>query len=87
MEWVDGWPIVNGGNPITFEMPGLEDIPRPTTWKDDFEGPDLVDKAYYTPRTPYKAFHSLSERQGYLRLRGNPYTLSGMILNNPYNEL
>jgi beta-xylosidase len=31
---------------------------------------------YYTQRTPYKAFHSFTARQNYLRLRGNPYTLS-----------
>jgi beta-xylosidase len=76
VEWIDGWPVVNGGNFITFDMPGLYDLARPEIWRDDFNGQKLLDKAYYTQRTPYKQFYSLTERHGYLRLRGNPYTLS-----------
>lgn len=71
----DGWPVVNGGNPITFEMPGLYDLARPKLWRDDFNG-KLKDKGYYTARTPYKTFYSLDARPGYLRVRGNPYTLN-----------
>lgn len=72
----DGWPVVNNGSPITFEMPGLYHLTRPQRWRDDFSGGKLKDKDYYTARTPYKAFHSLDARPGWLRLRGNPYTLS-----------
>lgn len=71
-----GWPVVNKGNPVTFDMPGLYDLARPKVWRDDFAGGKLKDKAYYTARTPYKAFHSLDTRPGWLRLRGNLYTLS-----------
>lgn len=72
----DGWPVVNNGDPIAFEMPGLYDLARPQLWRDDFTGHTLKDKGYYTARTPYKPFHSLDARPGWLRLRGNPYTLS-----------
>lgn len=75
MKWVNDWPVVNGGKDIAFDMPGLSNLPRPKSWRDDFNG-KLGDKAYYTPRTPYKKFESLTARPGWLRLRGNPYTLS-----------
>ncbi|KAH8149830.1 uncharacterized protein LAJ45_05982 [Morchella importuna] len=75
MKWVDGWPVINNGEDITFEMPGLYDLERPKKWRDDFSG-KLGDKGYYTPRTPYKKFYSLDERPGWLRIKGNPYTLS-----------
>lgn len=75
MKWVNDWPVVNGGKDIAFDMPGLSNLPRPKSWRDDFNG-KLADKAYYTPRTPYKKFESLTARPGWLRLRGNPYTLS-----------
>jgi beta-xylosidase len=71
----NGWPVVNEGKPITFDMPGLYDLARPKVWRDDFSG-KLADKAYYTARTPYRSLYSLTERPGYLRLRGNAYTLS-----------
>lgn len=74
----DGWPVINGAQPATLDIPGvLYDLPRPTEWIDDFnQGPELSDKAYYTARTPYRSFHTLTARPDYLRLRGNPYTLS-----------
>jgi beta-xylosidase len=72
--WKDGWPIVNNGNLITENMPGLYNLPRPKVFRDNFSG-KLADKAYYTPRTPYKTFHSFPKSGG-VRLKGNPYTLS-----------
>lgn len=77
MKWVNDWPVVNDGKDITFDMPGLRNLPRPKVWRDDFNG-KFADKAYYTPRTPYKKFDSLVARPGWLRLRGNPYTLSDL---------
>jgi beta-xylosidase len=76
VEWKDGWPLVNGGKPISLDMPGLYNLDRPKKWRDDFSGGKLADKAYYFARTPYKAFHNLEARPGFLRLHGNPYTLS-----------
>lgn len=72
----NGWPVVNQGEPVTLTIPGLYNLPRPKVWRDDFSARELKDKAYYTARTPYKSFHSLDSRPGWLRLRGNPYTLS-----------
>lgn len=72
----DGWPIFNNGQPITTHLPGvLYDLERPSTWRDDFEG-KLVDKSYYTLRTPYKDFKDFTSKPGHLGLRGNVYTLS-----------
>ena len=72
----DGWPLFNDGKPITISNPGiLYELPRPKKWRDDFEG-RLADKNYYTLRTPYKTFHSLTARPGYLRLTPNIYDLS-----------
>lgn len=75
MTWdKNGWPVVNQGKDITLEMPGLYNLPRPKKWLDEFNG-KFVDKAYYTARTPSKPFWSFSARPGWLRLRGNVYTL------------
>ncbi|RPB00237.1 hypothetical protein L873DRAFT_1835111 [Choiromyces venosus 120613-1] len=71
-EWAARWLLVNGGNDITFNMPGLYDLARPKKRPDDFRG-KLADKGYYTPRTPYKRFHSFT-RSG-LKLKANAYTL------------
>lgn len=72
----DGWPIFNGGKPITEEISGvLYDLPRPQKWRDDFNG-GLVDKSYYSLRTPYKEFKDFGSKPGHLRLHGNIYTLS-----------
>ncbi|KAI0048551.1 glycoside hydrolase family 43 protein [Auriscalpium vulgare] len=74
LQWNDGWPSINGGKDVTFEMPGLYDLVRPKLWKDTFSHA-FVDKEYYTQRTPYKAFHSFPKSGG-IDLRGNIYTLS-----------
>ncbi|KAI5791898.1 glycosyl hydrolase [Geopyxis carbonaria] len=76
--WKDGWPVVNGGKAITENMPtkGLRTLPRPKKWRDDFRGGKLGDKAWYTPRTPYKAFHGLEKSGNGLTLWGNVYNLT-----------
>ncbi|KAI5798321.1 glycosyl hydrolase [Pyronema domesticum] len=76
VEWVDDWPVVNGGVVITEEMQGLYDLQKPKVWRDEFRGGKLKDKAYYTPRTPYKVFHDFKARPAWLRLKGNAYTLA-----------
>jgi len=75
VKWVDGWPVVNDGNLITSDMPGLYNLKRPKVWRDEFDG-KLKDKEYYTARTPTKPFHSLDARPGWLRIRGNVHSLS-----------
>ncbi|KAL7269813.1 hypothetical protein RUND412_007504 [Rhizina undulata] len=74
MEWLEGWPVVNGRMPIGEDMDGLYYLPREKIWRDEFEG-ELVDRGWYTPRTPYKKAWSLQERYGWLRVRGNVYSL------------
>ncbi|KAI5803985.1 glycosyl hydrolase [Peziza echinospora] len=77
MEWnEEGWPVINGDEDITLEnMPGLYNLDRPRIWRDDFVD-ELKDKGYYTLRTPYKKAWDLESRPGWLRLKGNVYTLS-----------
>ncbi|KIY71095.1 glycoside hydrolase family 43 protein [Cylindrobasidium torrendii FP15055 ss-10] len=76
--WEDGWPIFNGGRPITEHLVDvLEDRPPVTDFELDFgdvEGEDL-EGAWYFVRTPYKKFYSLTERKGYLRVKGNAYAI------------
>ncbi|KIY73876.1 glycoside hydrolase family 43 protein [Cylindrobasidium torrendii FP15055 ss-10] len=76
VRWEDDWPIVNDNKPITLQMDGLYELPRQKIWRDDFDQDTFADKAYYTARTPYRPFHSLTDKPGSLRLRGNAYTLS-----------
>lgn len=75
MRWENGWPVINNGNLITEYIPGLKNVTQPAVFRDEFKG-KLADKEYYTARTPYKTFYSLTARPGYLTLRGNPYGLT-----------
>ncbi|KIY73585.1 glycoside hydrolase family 43 protein [Cylindrobasidium torrendii FP15055 ss-10] len=74
--WEDGWPVFNGGEPITEHLEGvLEDKHLDTDYTLDFgdaDGDDLEGEWYFA-RTPYKRFYSLTEREGYLRVKGNAY--------------
>ncbi|KAF8169953.1 glycosyl hydrolase [Pholiota molesta] len=75
--WESGWPVFNHGKPLSTS---IADIPesKPSssvhnaTYFNSFASPDL-DLSFYFVRTPYKAFHSLTARPGYLRLLGNSY--------------
>jgi alpha-N-arabinofuranosidase len=74
----DGWPRVNGGDPIGLEM-RAEGLPPsrpfpPSPLRDDFDEPRLGAEWIHV-RNPDPADHSLSERPGFLRLRGNRATL------------
>jgi alpha-N-arabinofuranosidase len=74
----DGWPRVNGGQPIRLEMaaeglPPSQPFPPPPQ-RDDFDAPRLGPEWIHV-RNPDPADHSLSERPGFLRLRGNRATL------------
>lgn len=73
----DGWPVVNGGQPITLEMaaPTLPLQPwPPNPGKDDFTAPGL-DPAWITLRQPPAGSWSLAARPGWLRLHGAAATL------------
>jgi alpha-N-arabinofuranosidase len=74
----DGWPVVNGGEPIRTPMP--VDLPHaPHPWpppapRDEFDGSGLSGEWNWL-RNPEEPFWSLSERPGFLRLRGRPTAL------------
>ncbi|KAJ7226921.1 glycoside hydrolase family 43 protein [Mycena pura] len=73
--WADGWPVFNHGQPLSEHMPGvLEDKSPLVPYLDNFDTTSL-DRAFYFLRTPYKKFHSLTARPGFLRLNANAFAL------------
>jgi beta-xylosidase len=76
VEWIDGWPIVNGRKPISLQMQarGMELLSQPQVWRDEFQDSTLQ-LGWYHLRTPLKKDYSLSERPGSLSLYGNAYRI------------
>ncbi|MBC8009680.1 MAG: glycoside hydrolase family 43 protein [Burkholderiales bacterium] len=77
VEWVDDWPVVNrtATNSLLVSVPTLPAAPVPALpVRDDFDAPRLSLKWIHL-RNPAPADYSLSERPGWLRLRGNASTL------------
>jgi beta-xylosidase len=73
--WEDGWPIFNGGQPISEHIEGvLKDKSPLSTYLNDFVSHTL-DLSFYFLRTPYKTFHSLTARPGFLRVNANAFAL------------
>lgn len=74
MTWDEsGWPVFNGGQPLSEHLPDvLHDKSPIVSYNNDFTSPTL-DPSFYFIRTPYKPFHSLSARPGYLTLNANSY--------------
>ncbi|RDB21914.1 Non-reducing end alpha-L-arabinofuranosidase BoGH43B [Hypsizygus marmoreus] len=71
--WENGWPIFNGGRPLTEHIEDvLQDKSPLRPYFNDFSSHEL-DQSFYFIRTPYKPFHSLAARPGWLRLYGNAY--------------
>ncbi|KAG5352016.1 hypothetical protein C0989_004212 [Termitomyces sp. Mn162] len=71
--WEDGWPVFNAGLPLSEHIPDvLPDVSALVSYNNTFTS-DTLDNSFYFVRTPYKTFHSLSARQGYLRLFANSY--------------
>ncbi|KAF8909884.1 glycosyl hydrolase [Mucidula mucida] len=72
--WEDGWPVFNGGEPLTEHLEGvLEDVDPVKTYDSDFSDVSELDASFIYLRTPYKKFHTLADRPGYLRILGNSY--------------
>ena len=79
VSWRDGWPIVNDGQPVQLEM----DAPAltPHAWqpteprRDDFDA-DVLHPWWNFLRNGGEANWSLSERPGWLALRGTACTLN-----------
>ncbi|KAG6816753.1 hypothetical protein H0H87_003148 [Tephrocybe sp. NHM501043] len=71
--WEDGWPVFNGGQPLTEHIPSvLKDVSPLSPYSNTFNSHTL-DNSFYFVRTPYKPFYSLTARHGYLRLNANSY--------------
>ncbi|KAF4565402.1 hypothetical protein EYR36_001973 [Pleurotus pulmonarius] len=76
--WENGWPVFNNGKPITEEL-DVPDTPQTDRPKAGFvhnfssTHSRSLDPTFYFLRTPYKLFHSLSARPGFLRLFANSY--------------
>lgn len=76
--WVDGWPVVNDGKPISATMPApkLPLHPWPAKLaKTEFNTPQLDFEWIYV-RNPEEENYSLAARQGWLRLKGSAVTLN-----------
>lgn len=70
VEWVDGWPVVNGtgtiGAIVQAVLPGQQ-VAREVGGRDDFDSP-VLDKRWVHLRRPVEANYSLTGRPGFLRL-------------------
>ncbi|KKK13966.1 glycosyl hydrolase, partial [Aspergillus rambellii] len=77
LAWENDWPVLNGGGKITLHYggPQLYQFQHPVEWRDDFASSTLQ-LGWYRKNTPVKKDYSLTTRPNYLRLHGNPYTLS-----------
>ncbi|KAJ7186986.1 glycoside hydrolase family 43 protein [Mycena filopes] len=76
--WDDGWPVFNNGQPLAEHLLGvLKDKPLASVYSNDFTSHalDLPLEQFYFLRTPYKKFHSLTARPGFLRLAANGFAL------------
>jgi len=74
----DGWPVVNGNKPITFEMPAprLKEHPwEPVPSRIGFDE-DKLDLHWNYVRNPDSSNYSLIARPGYLRLKGSKFTMN-----------
>jgi xylan 1,4-beta-xylosidase len=78
LTWDDaGWPLVNGGKPISLamEVDGLPSHPLPEPpVRDPFDGP--LGFEWNHLRNPYRASYSTTERPGWLALHGTALTLA-----------
>lgn len=80
VHWENGWPIVNSNQPISATMRAPRLTPHP--WpqlppRDDFDT-DRLRLDWRHVRNPVESNYSLSERAGWLRLRGSAVTLTNM---------
>ncbi|PYI17912.1 beta-xylosidase [Aspergillus violaceofuscus CBS 115571] len=78
--WQDGWPVVNGGQPVLLSerIGNLSDNPdvRHPPFRDSFDE-GVLDPSWYQLRTPYtQNFELKKENPGGLVLRPNVFDLS-----------
>ncbi|MHB9028205.1 MAG: family 43 glycosylhydrolase [Candidatus Latescibacterota bacterium] len=80
----EGWPVVNGGRGVTFESlfpPLTESEPYTPPVRADFDTPELPGEFNFC-RNPEESGFSLSERPGFLRIRGSAFDLSDLAHEN-----
>lgn len=78
--WKDGWPVINENKAIAVTMPApkLPQHPWPQApARDEFTGSKLGVQWEYV-RNPYEENYSLTERKGFLRLKGTAVTMSNV---------
>ncbi|MBN2511255.1 MAG: glycoside hydrolase family 43 protein [Spirochaetales bacterium] len=78
VEWIDGWPVINGGKHIEPVMtaPKLPQTPvKAPLVRDDFNKPEL-DIMWNYLRNPVAEHYSLTEKPGCLRLWGPENSLN-----------
>ncbi|MBN1128875.1 MAG: glycoside hydrolase family 43 protein [Chitinispirillaceae bacterium] len=78
LRWEKGWPVIGDNGRVSLAMKGP--LPGSVTWepppaRDEFSSPNLPFHFLFL-RNPKPGSYSLSERQGWLRLYGNPLTMS-----------
>ncbi|KAF3037903.1 hypothetical protein E8E11_006116 [Didymella keratinophila] len=85
VEWIDGWPVFNNGKNVKFETEGRDEVgqrvaqtsPGKVCWQAALDPESVkLELGWYQKNTPLKAFHSLTERPGYLRIHGGCYDLT-----------
>ena len=81
MAWDDdGWPVVNGGEPVELEMdvPNLpSQQPAWTRWEDDFDG-ETFKMEWNFLRNPDMSLYSLVDTPAALTLRCGPHDLDSL---------
>lgn len=83
VEWVEGWPVVNGGRgpSLVQKVPALPETPWEDPGFDGFDKPHLGELWQFV-RNPDPAGWSLTERPGCLRLRTGRVPLSTLGAQN-----
>ena len=85
VRWTDeGWPVVNEGRGVEFECP-FPPLPETESYKlsgrEDFDSNELPFEWNFC-RNPIKEGYSLTERPGFLRIRGCEHDLSELAHTN-----
>ncbi|KAF9449222.1 glycoside hydrolase family 43 protein [Macrolepiota fuliginosa MF-IS2] len=82
VNWVDGWPVFNNGQPLSEEVlshndtttsdsTAVEETKQANTYFNNFTS-NTLDNTFYNLRTPYAPFYSITSSHT-LQLRPNPY--------------
>ncbi|KAH7346824.1 hypothetical protein BKA65DRAFT_537416 [Rhexocercosporidium sp. MPI-PUGE-AT-0058] len=76
VEWIDDWPVFNGGKNVGISTEGPRGIVKmkmEKVWKADWG--ERLELGWYEKNTPLKKGWSLTERPGWLTIHGGCYDL------------